>query len=104
MGFNSAFKGLIPGWMKFEERENNFIFVIALRYPEEHCVASTFPHFASLLASVFLHLSTLPSSASFHQCSESPWYYTSYHEKKADEKLEKIGNKALLYGYHGAMD
>jgi hypothetical protein len=27
-----------------------------------------------------------------------------YHEDKADEKLEKLGNKAVLYGYHGAMD
>jgi hypothetical protein len=90
--------------MKFEEGENNFIFVIAPRYPEEHCVTSKFPDFASLFASVFLRVSTLPPSASFRQCPESPRYYTSCHENKADEKLEKTGNKAVLYGYHGAMD
>jgi hypothetical protein len=90
--------------MKFEERENNFIFVIAPRYSQEHCVASTFPDVAILFASVFLSVSTLPPSALFHQCSESPCYYTSYYENKAGEKLEKTGNKTMVYGYHGAVD
>ena len=95
---------IIPDWMKFEEGENNFIFVVAPRYPQEHCVASKFPDFASFFASVFPCVSTLPPSASFHQYSESPCHYTSYHENKADEKLEKLGNKAVLCGCHGAID
>jgi hypothetical protein len=39
--------------MKFEERENNFIFVIAPRYPQEHCVASRVPRRRQLVPFCF---------------------------------------------------
>ena len=87
---------LISGWMKSEGRKISYIFVMAPRCPKEHRFASEFPGLASLSAVLFLRVSTSPS-ASFHQCSESPFYYSSYHKDKVDEKFEKLGDKTLLY-------
>jgi hypothetical protein len=51
--------------MKFEERENTFVFVIAPRYPKEHRFASNFPDFASFFARGWHY--DLFSSECFHR-------------------------------------